>query len=163
MLQSPLNYTGGKFKLLPQILPLFPQNINVFIDLFCGGCNVGINVKCKHVIYNDLNENLYFLYSTFKNLEKQAVMDWIYQIIEKYNLSLVSRYGYNYYNCKSNAGLGDYNRDKFLRLRTDFNEKHAKGEIDYIPELEGDLLDCFPELEIPEMNSWDWIVSANVM
>ena len=29
MIQSPLNYTGGKFKLLPQILPLFPQNINV--------------------------------------------------------------------------------------------------------------------------------------
>lgn len=30
---SPLNYIGGKHKLLPQILPLFPNNINVFIDL----------------------------------------------------------------------------------------------------------------------------------
>ena len=44
MIQSPLNYTGGKFKLLPQILPLFPKNINTFVDLFCGGCNVGINI-----------------------------------------------------------------------------------------------------------------------
>ena len=25
IIQSPLNYTGGKFKLLPQILPLFPK------------------------------------------------------------------------------------------------------------------------------------------
>ena len=131
MIQSPLNYTGGKFKLLPQILPLFPKNINVFVDLFCGGCNVGINVDCNRVIYNDLNENLIYLYKTFKNLDKQAVMEWIYQIIEKYNLSLVSRYGYDYYSCESSTGLGDYNRDKFLSLRADFNEKHAKGTIDY--------------------------------
>ena len=130
MIQSPLNYTGGKFKLLPQILPLFPQHINVFVDLFCGGCNVGINVDCNRVIYNDLNENLLCLYNTFKNLDKQAVMDWIYQIIDKYDLSLVSKYGYDHYNCESSAGLGDYNRDKFLKLRADFNEKHAKGTID---------------------------------
>ena len=58
MIQSPLNYTGGKYKLLPQILPLFPKDIDVFVDLFCGGCNVGINVDCNWVIYNDLNENL---------------------------------------------------------------------------------------------------------
>lgn len=44
MIQSPLNYTGGKYKLLPQILPLFPGDIRVFVDLFCGGCNVGLNV-----------------------------------------------------------------------------------------------------------------------
>ena len=30
LIQSPLNYTGGKFKLLPQILPLFPENIDIF-------------------------------------------------------------------------------------------------------------------------------------
>ena len=131
MIQSPLNYTGGKFKLLPQILPLFPQNINVFIDLFCGGCNVGLNVDCDLVIYNDLNPNLLYLYNTLKNLDKQAIMDWIYQIIKKYELSLVSKYGYAHYNCESNSGVGNYNRDKFLKLRTDFNEKHAKGTIDY--------------------------------
>ena len=27
MIQSPLNYTGGKYKLLPQILPMFPGDI----------------------------------------------------------------------------------------------------------------------------------------
>ena len=34
--KSPLNYTGGKHKLLPQILPLFPEEINTFVDLFTG-------------------------------------------------------------------------------------------------------------------------------
>lgn len=37
LIKSPLNYTGGKFKLLPQILPLFPNEINTFVDLFGGG------------------------------------------------------------------------------------------------------------------------------
>lgn len=131
MIQSPLNYTGGKFKLLPQILPLFPKNINTFVDLFCGGCNVGINIDCKSVIYNDLDTNLLYLYNTFKNLDKQSVFDWIYEIINKYGLSLVSENGYDYYKCDSSKGLGKYNKDKFLKLRADFNEKKQKGNYDY--------------------------------
>lgn len=131
MIQSPLNYTGGKYKLLPQILPLFPKDINLFVDLFCGGCNVGINVDSNRVIYNDLNENLLYLYNTFKNLDKESVLEWIYEIIEKYDLSLVSRYGYEHYQCESSKGLGNYNKDKFLKLRSDFNEKHANGNYDY--------------------------------
>ena len=131
MIQSPLNYTGGKYKLLPQILPLFPRDINVFVDLFCGGCNVGINVDCIRVIYNDLNENLLYLYNTFKNLDKESVLEWIYEIIEKYNLSLVSEHGYDYYGCESSKGLGNYNREGYLKLRADFNQKHANENFDY--------------------------------
>lgn len=131
MIQSPLNYTGGKFKLLPQILPLFPKNINTFVDLFCGGCNVGINIDCESVIYNDLDENLLYLYNTFKNLDKQSVFEWIYEIINTYGLSLVSDNGYDYYKCDSSKGLGGYNKESFLRLRADFNEKKKKGNYDY--------------------------------
>lgn len=131
MIQSPLNYTGGKYKLLPQILPIFPKDIDVFVDLFCGGCNVGINVDSNSVIYNDLNENLLYLYNTFKNLDKESILDWIYEIIEKYDLSLVSKNGYKYYDCESNKGLGDYNRERYLKLRAVFNEKNAKGNFDY--------------------------------
>lgn len=131
MIQSPLNYTGGKYKLLPQILPLFPKNINVFLDLFCGGCNVGINVDCNQVIYNDLNENLLRIYNTFKDLDKETVLKWIYEIIEKYRLSLVSKNGYDYYGCESSKGLGNYNRDGFLKMRADFNQKRTNGNVDY--------------------------------
>lgn len=121
MIQSPLNYTGGKFKLLPQILPLFPANINTFVDLFCGGCNVGINVDCNRVIYNDLDRNLLYLYQTFKIHGKEASLEIIHEIIEKYGLSQVSKYGYDYYGCDSSKGLGEYNKEKFLKLRDDFN------------------------------------------
>lgn len=35
--KSPLNYTGGKYKFLPQLLELFPKQVNTFVDLFAGG------------------------------------------------------------------------------------------------------------------------------
>jgi site-specific DNA-adenine methylase len=52
IIKSPLNYIGGKQKILGQILPLFPAKINCFVDLFTGGCNVGINVNADKVICN---------------------------------------------------------------------------------------------------------------
>lgn len=122
MIQSPLNYTGGKFKLLPQILPLFPKNIEHFFDIFCGGCNVGINVKCKETTFIDCNQQLIYLYQTFQNLEQDEIFQWIYEIISEYGLSLVSHNGYKFYNCDSSTGLGEYNRKPFNRLRDFFNK-----------------------------------------
>lgn len=121
MIQSPLNYTGGKYKLLPQILPLFPKDIDTFVDLFCGGCNVGINIAANKIVYNDLNEHLLNLYNTFKSLDKEDTFKFIYQIINKYGLSLVSKNSYDFYGCESGKGLCEYNKDKFLNLRADFN------------------------------------------
>lgn len=130
-IQSPLNYTGGKYKLLKQILPNFPNEIDTFVDLFCGGCNVGINIEAKKVVYNDLNKNLLYLYNTFKKLDKETTFYWIYHIIKEYNLSLVSKHGYSFYNCESSKGLGDYNRNGFLKLRADFNNKTLLQNEDY--------------------------------
>lgn len=36
MIRSPIVYSGSKYKLLSQLLPLFPNKINNFIDVFCG-------------------------------------------------------------------------------------------------------------------------------
>ena len=129
LIQSPLNYTGGKYKLLPQILPLFPQGINCFVDLFCGGCNVGINVDSNSVVYNDIDEHLFYLFNTLKNLDKEVTFELIFKIIKDYDLSLVCKNGYDYYNCDSGAGVGSYNRERFLKLRDDFN--HHKQEDYY--------------------------------
>lgn len=123
LIQSPLNYTGGKYKLLPQILPHFPQDINCFVDLFCGGGNVGINVPCNKVIFNDNNELLRYMFSTFKNLDKTVTFEMIDDIIAKYNLSNSDKYGYEYYGCNSSDGLSNYNSADYLRLRDDFNHK----------------------------------------
>ena len=129
LIQSPLNYTGGKYKLLPQILPLFPKEIYCFVDLFCGGCNVGINVDSNRVVYNDVDEHLFYLFNTFKNLDKDVIFELIFKIIKDYDLSLVCENGYEYYHCESGKGVGSYNKERFLKLRDDFN--HHKQEDYY--------------------------------
>ena len=123
IISSPLNYTGGKYKLLPQILPLFPHIDGTFVDLFCGGCNVGINVECSKVIFNDTNTNIHYLYNTFRNLDKSELFRFIDEIIDKYGLSRSNVNGYEYYDCESSKGLGSFNKERFLRLREDFNER----------------------------------------
>ena len=35
-IKSPIFYMGNKYRLLPQLLPLFPSNIDTFYDLFGG-------------------------------------------------------------------------------------------------------------------------------
>ncbi len=130
IIQSPLNYTGGKFKLLPQILPLFPKNIDIFVDLFCGGANVGVNVKSNRTILNDTDDNLTYLFNMFKNLGSDC-LPLLDEIIEKYGLSQSSKYGYEYYGCDSGIGLASYNKDKFLKLREDFNNSLDPGYYPY--------------------------------
>lgn len=121
VIPSALNYTGGKYKLLPQILPLFPQDADRVVDLFCGGCNVGINVNCNKVLFNDNNKYLMGLLETFRRMDKGEVFRWIYKTIDKYGLSLVSKNGYEFYKCESSHGLGNYNREGYNNLRKDFN------------------------------------------
>lgn len=94
LLKSPLNYTGGKYKLLPQILPLFPDNIDTFVDLFAGGCNVGINVKAKKVICNDYLKQLIDLYTYLKEHSVEEIYSHINSRIEEFDLSMTNKDGY---------------------------------------------------------------------
>lgn len=103
-IKSPLNYIGGKYKILDQLLPLFPQNINNFVDLFTGGCNVGINATAKKTYCND---NLIFLIEMYKAFQNHSVEEVLFHIEKRifdYRLSLVNETGYKnlreFYNQK---------------------------------------------------------------
>lgn len=132
LIQSPLNYTGGKFKLLPQLLPHFPDDIDYFVDLFCGGGNVGINVPCNKVLFNDVNSLLRFMFGTFKNMDKSETFMLIDSIIEKYNLSDSDKNGYEYYGCNSSDGLSKFNAEGYNKLRNDFNTMTSRDYGYYI-------------------------------
>lgn len=121
IIKSPLNFTGGKYKLLPQLFPLFPDEIHTFVDLFCGGCNVGINVTADKIICNDIDTNLIDLLSYFRDKSYDVLFSKIKEIINNYNLSDSCEKGYSFYNCNSASGLGSFNRNGFLRLRETFN------------------------------------------
>ena len=58
MVKSLLNYYGNKFRELPSLISLFPNNVGVFYDVFCGGLDVSLNMSANKVIANDKNEDL---------------------------------------------------------------------------------------------------------
>ncbi|MEJ3719263.1 DNA adenine methylase [Paenibacillus polymyxa] len=111
-MKSPLNYVGGKYKLLPQLVPLFPKKINTFVDMFTGGCNVGINVEAKKIICNDKDIAVIELFNKFKEHSSDDLLMEIDNIIETYNLSKT-------------------NREGFLKLRTDYNSGNKQWYMFY--------------------------------
>lgn len=131
---SPLNYIGGKGRILDQILPLFPTEIKTFVDLFCGGCNVGINVRAAHHLYNDVSPALIGLLRYFGENKAEDIIKSVDRIIEKYKLSDTSSRGYSFYGCDSSKGVASYNKEKFLSLRESFNRLVSEDE-DYYSHL----------------------------
>lgn len=119
--KSPLNYTGGKYKLLNQIIPIFPNNLDLFVDLFSGGSNVGVNVNAKRIVCVDKQEEIIRVMELFKKYEDGFIISSLEKIIDKYNLSNSLLNGYKAYNCTSDKGLGTYNKSKYLELRKDYN------------------------------------------
>lgn len=93
-IKSPLQYTGGKYKLLSQIIPLFPNNINTFVDLFGGGFNVGINVNAKNIVYNDACFPLVELLKTLQSRHTEALLKDIDNCTKDYQLSKDNKEGY---------------------------------------------------------------------
>ncbi len=127
-LASPLNYIGGKYKLLPQIMPLFPKRIYTALDLFCGGASVGINLRAQNIILNDSIRELTEIYQTLQKQSIKKTFAIIWDIIETFGLSHTSKYGYKFYQSDSQKGLANYNKDKFLQLRKRYNKQ--KGVFD---------------------------------
>ena len=102
LIKSPLNYVGGKFKILGDVLPLFPEKVNTCIDLFGGGFNVGVNVVCNKVIYNDNESHVTDLLKHLHMTDVNEALTVIDNLIEKFDLSKTNAEGYNalrdYYN-----------------------------------------------------------------
>ena len=108
-IKSPLNYVGGKYKLLPQIEPLFPQ-ADTFVDLMCGGFNVGVNARANFVIGNDIEDKVIQLLDMFKNYSSDYIISQIENIVNEYGLSDTSKKGYEFYGCNSSYGVAKYNK-----------------------------------------------------
>lgn len=101
-IKSPLNYVGGKYKILDQIIPKFPKKINTFVDLFGGGFNVGINVNAETIIYNDVIEPLCELINYFSN---NTASEIIGKLENNININRLNK----------------QNTEAFLKLRNKYN------------------------------------------
>lgn len=112
--KSPLNYTGGKHKLLPKIVPLIPtdgENMT-FIDLFGGGGNVSANAPANYskIVYNELNENVLSLVKYLVDTGAPAVAKHVDARIKEYSLSRTGK-------------------DEFIAFRTFYNEQDEPRDV----------------------------------
>lgn len=109
-IKSPLNYIGGKYKLLPQILPLFPKEQRTMVDLFAGGCDVCANIKAERIVANDINYHLIEIFRSFQALSTEDILSRIEGIISTWHLT------------KSD-------KEAYLSLRSHYNESHDPMEL----------------------------------
>lgn len=183
LIKSPLNYTGGKYKLLPQILPYFPEDINNFIDLFAGGCNVGINTKANNIVCNDIENIVIELMNEWSNLNSEQALNKLKETICKYQLSKTNEEGFKkiredynngnktwdmFYAMVTNAfnyqirfnKQGNYNMP-FGKDRSSFNPTLEKNFVKYIDRLNEVNIKFtnkdFKELKIDNLNSQDFV------
>lgn len=127
--RSPFFYVGDKYKLLPSIVPLFPTNIETFVEPFVGGGSVALNVKAKKYLLNDIDANIMLLH---KHLCSQASRkeEWfseIRRLINQYGLSksyqtdiipeeLKKKFVKTYF--------ARYNKRAYEKLRDDYNKSN---------------------------------------
>jgi adenine-specific DNA-methyltransferase len=181
-LKSPLNYIGGKYKLLPQLIEFFPDKINTFVDLFSGGFNVGINVDCNKVVCNDMNT---FIIDLYKELYSKPIDETLNKItgrINEYGLSKENEEAFkkfrNYYNktkepidlytlsCYSFNYQFRFNNNKeynnpFGRNRSQFSDNMKSNLIIFTEKLKSMnvefLSEPFDKVDLSKLNSEDFV------
>lgn len=149
MIKSPLNYTGNKFKLLNQIIPVFPK-VQKFADVFCGGLNVGINADADVVFANDRNKSIIEIYEYFRNNNIDDILNEIKRVINFYNLSKTNQEGFlnlrNDYNDNKNPlklyMLSCYSFNNIIRFndKSYFNTSFGKNKSSFNKQIEENLL-----------------------
>jgi DNA adenine methylase len=103
ILKPPTNYAGSKDKLMPQLLKYFPENVDTFYDVFCGGLSVSINSPYKKIISNDIITPLIQFYQSLYSMSMNNYEDKEIEIIKSFKIDKTSK-------------------EEFLKVREEFNQ-----------------------------------------
>lgn len=149
-IKCPLNYTGGKYKLLKDIIPILPSDIDNFVDLFAGGLNVGINVSANAIYANDHIVFLSEMYMYFQKHDIDEILKKIDDTIKKYNLSKENKEGYielrkEYNNSKNVMDLFvltcySFNHQIRFNSKHEYNVPFGKNRSSYNESIKRNLI-----------------------
>lgn len=172
-IKSPLNYTGGKYKLLPQITKFFPKRINTFVDLFAGGLDVAINVKANNVYCNDINNYVIGIYKEFQKLSIDDLLKYIDRTIKDNNLSSTNQEAYiafrNHYNETRNPldlyvlVCFSFNYQFRFNSNHEYNNPFGKNRSSFNPVMRQNLINMHSKIvdfDFQSMNFNDYDFSS---
>lgn len=163
MIKSPLNYIGGKYKLLPQLLPIFPRQISTFVDLFAGGLDVSLNIQSDRIICNDINIYVIGLLKYFQQNNIEILINDIREVVEEFGLTKQNSEGYyklreEYNNSHSPLHLFllvcfGFNHQFRFNKKGDFNNPFGVNRSSYNANTERNLREMHQRLQIIELHS----------
>ena len=127
ILRSPIPYMGNKYKLLEDLLQLFPKECDTFIDLFGGSGVVSMNYQGRtRTVYNEFNENIVELVKMFRDNDPKDLNKYFESQIEKYGLERMSLSQQDRITREGYARR----QENFTRLRDDYNNSKERDYRD---------------------------------
>ena len=129
MIKSPFNYTGNKFKLLPQLKDLIPPHQR-FFDVFGGGADM-VNLANNIYYYNDISKSLVaILREMYRN---DRFIKELRELQKQYNLYKGKQYKEGFLLLRANHNekieRGIYNPlERFLLLKHTFNYQNRESQ-----------------------------------
>lgn len=137
-MRSPLFYVGDKYKLMPQLIELFPKKIDTYYDIFCGGGSASIYVNAKEIVMNDVDEKIIQLHRHLQSVsgDINSFIKKMYSLIEHYGLSL-SEKGRNakieeLKKTYVKTYFSKYNKKAYLKLRDKYNQDQSNIDLLYL-------------------------------
>lgn len=182
-IKSPVNYVGNKYKLLPQIVSIFPNEVNTFVDVFGGSGTVTLNVKANQYIYNDICEPVTSIVKGIKDTDIYNILNKLDNNISSYQLSKTNRCGFERLRDDYNNGKNDwitlytlmcysfnyqfrfnnnhqYN-SSFGKDRSSFSERQRKNLIltkERLDEMTIEFYSCnFKDLQFDSLDNRDFV------
>lgn len=119
--KSPLNYIGGKYKILPQIMEHFPTDVDVMVDLFAGGCDVCCNFIANKIYANDINNYIIEIYKKMQGMTIDEVLSYIDATVETEKLSIDNQEAYLAFRKKYNQSSDRNPLDLYILMCYAFN------------------------------------------
>lgn len=107
-IKSPINYVGNKYRLIKQIIPLFPKKISMFVDAFGGSGTVLMNTDADYYIYNDINPYVSDIVSGLFSTPYDEIIKQIESVISEYDLSMINKEGFERLRDSYNNGRKDW-------------------------------------------------------
>lgn len=137
VVRSPFFYVGDKFKLMPQLLKIFPKNISTYYEPFCGGGSSFLNVNANKYILNDVDEYMIKMHKMLaENSHTPEMFNIIINNIEnKYKLSASHKQDIIPNELKKQfpkTYFAKFNKVSYEKMRNDFNVNKSNMELLYV-------------------------------
>lgn len=137
IVRSPFFYVGDKYKLMNQLLPLFPKDIETYFEPFCGGGSSFLNVNAAKYVLGDVDEYMIKLHNMLNTYAQnpQRFFNIVKNIEDKYNLSASYRQDIIPKEMKEEyvkTYFARFNKNGYDIMRKDFNSDKHNIELLYI-------------------------------